>query len=232
MHNATLLTRMRAEGIDPALLSPEELKLVTKASETEDFSLPPLPPCPLLHRADLSATVGQIAHAAQACLDAVSPCSPIMRGAQQREASAAAVDLGRAFLEFREEILCLLRENETQREELFSAVNSCRQQERQLICLHTAARISHRREDAAALATFLGRYEEETQFLTAALDRLEGEMEGLAALCEVYIPALLDTAAPLFERTGEETFSPTDYRAAALALRDACTRLMNRKEEL
>ena len=232
MHNATLLARMRAEGIAPTLLSREELELVARAAETGNFSLPPLLPCPLPRRADLSAPVEQICRTAQACLDAVGPCSPIMQDAQRRAAATAATDLGRAFPRVREEIFRHLREDEARREALLSVVHTCRQHERQLICLHAAARIARRGEDASATAAALGRCEEELQTLAAALDALEGEMEGLSALCEARIPALLDTAAPLFDPAPEGPFSAADFRAAALALRDACTKLMNCKEEL
>lgn len=232
MHNAAIWARMRAEGIDPAIFSSEELALVAQALETGDFSLTPLPPCPILRRADPSAPVGRIAAAAQACLDAVGPCSPIMRDALQKSAAASAGDLGRAFPEFREEIHRLLRQDEAERDALLAAVSACRGVERQLICLHTAARISHHEEDASALSLALVRCEETAQELTAALGRLEQEMEGLAALCEALIPALLGTAAPLFDSAPEEGFSAADFRAAALALRDACTQLMTHKEEL
>ena len=232
MHNAILLSRMRAEGIDPILFSPEELELVAQAAEKGDFPLPSLPPFPIPRPVELSPAIEEIAHAAQACLDAVGPCSPIMQDAQRRAAATAATDLGRAFPRFREEIFRHLREDEARREALLSVVHTCRQHERQLICLHTAARIARRGEDASATAAALGRCEEELQTLAAALDALEGEMEGLSALCEARIPALLDTAAPLFDPAPEGPFSAADFRAAALALRDACTQLTNRKEEI
>ncbi|MBE6575291.1 MAG: hypothetical protein E7654_03350 [Ruminococcaceae bacterium] len=232
MHNAAIWARMRAEGIDPAIFSPEELSLVARTAETENFSFPPPAPCPILRQADPSAPAGRIADAAQACLDAVGPCSPIMQDAQQNAAAAAVGNLGRAFPAFRGEIHRLLRQDEEQRDTLLTAVSACRHEERQLICLHTAARISHRSADAAALSLALDKREEKIHELSAALERLETEMEGLSALCDPLIPALLDTAAPLFDPTPEEGFSAADFRAAALALRDACTQLMNDKEEM
>lgn len=232
MHNAILLSRMRAEGIDPILFSPEELELVAQAAEKGDFPLPSLPPFPIPRPVELSPAIEEIAHAAQACLDAVGPCSPVMRNAQKKSAAAAAADLGRKFPGFREKIFRLLRADEAMQQVLFSAIGACRQQERQLICLYTAARITHHNEDAGELTIALDQCEEKMQTLTAARERLENEMEGLSALCETRIPTLLDTASSLFAPAPEEPFSAADFRAAALALRNACTNLMNRKEEL
>lgn len=232
MPNAAIWARMRAVGAEPSLFSAEELELISRTAETGDFRLPSSPACEIPLRAELSSPVKQIADAAQVCLDAVGPCLPVMQDALRASAATAAGKLSRAFPEFRENIQRLLRQDEEQRDVLLAAMSACGHEERQLICLHIAARISHRREDAVALCLARDKCEERMEFLAAELDQLEREMEGLSALCDAFVPALLDTAEPLFDSAVGRHFSAADFRAAALSLRDACTQLMNDKEEL
>lgn len=232
MPNAAIWARMRAVGAEPSLFSAEELELVSRTAETGDFHLPSSPSCEIPLRAELSSPVKQIADAAQVCLDAVGPCLPVMQNTLRASAATAAGKLSRAFPVFREEIYRLLRQDEEHRDALLAAVSSCRHEERQLVCLHIAARISHRENDAAALCLALEKCEKKVLLFTAALEKLEREMEGISALCEAFIPALLDTAEPLFDPAAGRPFSPADFRAAALALRDACTQLMTDKEEM
>ena len=223
MTHTTLLSRLKAVGIDPSLFTAEELAAIAQSADAEYLHAPPL------HRQAIPAPesaellLGEIRSAAQHCLNAVSGHLLGAWESQKQAATIAAEKIGREFPTYLSAATDFLARAEKRRTALMGAIDHVQNNARELVCLHSAARISRKNSAADTLRQALGQCEAMEHEYTDALCALDVGMQALSSIVEADIPALLDTAAPLFNETDGRAFSPAAFRAAALHLRDICS---------
>ena len=224
MTRSVLVARLRAVGLDPALFDEAELDRIARAAA----ELPPMPPLIAPHMPALPcphALCAAIRAAAQRCLDAIGAKGAMLwafDGGELRERlTAVAAALGDALPAWQEEAAIWLEECEGICAEARAACAAGQADLRRLVCLYAAALI-RRTPEAEAYPATLTAQQTHLREAEAAIAQAERAMLDFASLLDVQATALLDAAAPLFAAE-ERPFSPTEFRRAALSLREACT---------
>jgi len=225
MTHAILRARLRELGFDPALFCADDLDSLLSLRQSlppaESPALPPLAAFP-----PPAALCADICAAAQSCLDAlgtdlhalVSFSDSAVRAACADAASALALAIPRWQEELAVWAMQASEVNAANQRQLVQAQDTLRH----LLLVQIAARLCGAadaeayRQAADAYAAAIA----EREFELAAGER---DLLALEELIDLAIPALLDAAAPLFS-SNSTPFSRTDFRIAALRLREAANR--------